>query len=163
MSELPRRPVELLHGLAVITQVLPEVKSSINSFPIPPIICETRPWRSSSLATFERNREKLELPGAGLRGGRSITVTPAPIPPVPGLIPYLPRLCTGTGLNPHMASSDEFRLSSRMSEEMDSCWKTMPAISAFHIADTGYSLRPFLRMLPRARMISPSGKTSSTS
>lgn len=50
-----------------------------------------------------------------------------------------------------------------MSEETDSCCSTMPATSALHIAETGYSLRPLPRIAPRAWMICVSGRASSTS
>ena len=79
--------------------------SSISSLLIVSIIFETSPRCSSRLTTFERKREKLELLGAGLRGGESMTITPA-LPSL-GSILYLGRLCRGTEENPHAQSSDE--------------------------------------------------------
>ncbi|MDE0698746.1 MAG: LysE family translocator, partial [Boseongicola sp.] len=85
----------------------------------------TRPCSSSMSTSVFRNRETFQ-----------------PFGTVSAIRPTSPRRCTGSGLKPHRSSSAGLRLSSRSRDSTEACWKTIPAITARHMAATGKSLRP---------------------
>ena len=93
------------------------------------------PRSASSFASELKNREKFQADGTPSRRGTGFKIPLGPPGPPP--TSRFGRRRGSSGSNPHTSNSAGLRPSSRNNDCIETCWKTIPATSARHIARIG--------------------------